>query len=64
MGSKFRYEDGKVLDTQPHLIYGLASSHCVLRLNLIKGSFNIVVYTYTHTNIHLVINMTLIIPKP
>ena len=26
----------------------LASSHCVLHLNLIKGSFNIVIYTHTH----------------
>ena len=31
-----------MLDIQPHLTRELASSHCVLRLNLIKGSFNIV----------------------
>jgi len=35
MGSEFRYGDGKVLDIQPHPTRELASSHCVLRLNLI-----------------------------
>ena len=42
LGLEFRYGDGKVLDTQPHLTRELASCHCILRLNLIKGSFNIV----------------------
>ena len=37
---KFRYRDGKVLGTQPHLTRGLASTHCVPRLNLVKGRFN------------------------
>ena len=41
MGSEFIYEDGKVLGTQSHLTHGLASSHYVLCLNLIKGMFNI-----------------------
>ena len=66
MGSKFRYGDGKVLGTQPHPTHGLASSHCVLRLNLIKGMFNIVSYahihTHTHTNMHLTVNMASNIP--
>ena len=39
--SKFRYGDGKVLGIQPHSTRGSASIHCVLRLNLIKGVFNI-----------------------
>ena len=66
MGLEFKYGDGKVLGTQPHPTYGLASNHCVLRLNLIEGLFNIVIYTHTHTHtsIHLVINMTSIIQKP
>ena len=42
MSLEFRYGDRKVLDIQPCLTCELASSHCVLRLNLIKGSFNIV----------------------
>ena len=37
IGSEFRYRDGKVLGTQPHPTHGLISSHCVLRLNLIKS---------------------------
>ena len=64
MDSEFRYGDGKVLGTQPHPTHGSASSHYVLCLNLIKGPFNIVIYTYTHNSIHLAINMRLIIPKP
>ena len=36
----FRYGDGKVLGTQPHSTRGLASTHCVPSLNLIKGRFN------------------------
>ena len=39
--SEFRYEDGKVLGTQPHLTCGTVFSHCILRLNLIKDTFNI-----------------------
>ena len=57
-GSEFRYRNA-----QSHLTRRSASNHCVLRLNLIKGSFNIVIYTHTHTSIHLVINMASIIPK-
>ena len=60
----FRYEDGKVLGTQPHPTRGLASNHCVLCLNLIKGMFNIVSYTHTHINMHLTINMASNVPKP
>ena len=41
--------DRKVLGTQPHPTRGSASSHCVLHLDLIKDSFNIFIYTYTHT---------------
>ena len=52
MGSEFRYEDGKVFGTQPHLTCGSTSSYCVLHLNLIKGLFNIVIYTHTHTHQH------------
>ena len=33
--------DGKVLGTQPQPIRGLASTHYVPSLNLIKGIFNI-----------------------
>jgi len=38
-----------MLGTQPHPTCGLTSSHYILHLNLIKGSFNIVIYTHTHT---------------
>ena len=41
MGSKFRYDFGKALGTQNRSTYGSASTHCVLRLNLIKGVLNI-----------------------
>ena len=64
IGSEFKYGDEKLLDTQPDLTRRSTSSHCVLRLNPIKGSFNIVIYTHTHTSIHLAINMVSIIPKP
>ena len=37
---EFRYRDGKVLDTQPHLTCGSVSTHCVPNLNLTKGKFN------------------------
>ena len=37
---EFRYGDGKVLGTQPHLTCGSASTHCVPILDLIKGKFN------------------------
>ena len=37
---KFRYEDEKVLGTQPHMTRGSASTHCVPSLNLVKGVFN------------------------
>ena len=63
IGSEFKYRDGKVLGTQPHPTRGLTSSHCVLCLNLIKVSINIVIYTHTHTSIHLAINMASILPK-
>ena len=52
---EFRYEDGKVLNTQPYLTCGLASTHCILRLNPIKSTFNIVILdsnTYLHTSIN------------
>ena len=41
MGLEFRYDFGKVLDTQNGLTLELASSHCVLCLNPIKGRLNI-----------------------
>ena len=41
MSLEFRYRDGKVLGTQPHLIRGPASINYVLHLNIIKGMFNI-----------------------
>ena len=63
MGLECKYGDGKVLGTQPHLTHGSASNHCALRLNLIKGLFNIVIYTHTHTSIHLATNMASIISK-
>ena len=60
---RVRYGDGKMLGTQPHKTSRSASSHCVLCLNLIKGSFNIVICTHAHTSILLAINMASIIPK-
>ena len=40
---EFSYGDGKVLSIQPHPTCGSASTSCVLCLNLIKGTFNIVI---------------------
>ena len=37
---EFRYEDGKVLDTQPHPTRESASTHCAPSLSLIKGRLN------------------------
>ena len=42
MSLEFSYGFGKVLGTQNNPTLGLASSHCVLCLNPIKGIFNIV----------------------
>ena len=55
MCSDFRYKDEKVLGTQPRLTHGSAFTHCVLRLNLIKDTFNIYHsrLTHTHISIHL-----------
>ena len=50
---EFRYGNRKVLGTQPHPTRGLASSHYILRLNLIKRIFNTAFYTQTHASIHL-----------
>ena len=41
MGLELRYNLGKVLGTQNNPTLRLASSHCVLCLNTIKGTFNI-----------------------
>ena len=58
MGLEFRYRFRNVLGTQNCPTHGLASIHCVLHLNLIKGTFNIcILYSHTHTSIHLEINM-------
>ena len=47
--SEFRYGDEKVLDTQPYLTRRSASTRCILHLNLIKGTFNIVILdSHTH----------------
>ena len=49
MGSELRYGLRKALGTQNHPTLRLASSCCVLCLNLIKGTFNIVILnSYTH----------------
>ena len=48
MGSELRYSFGKVLSTQNRSTLRLASSHCVLCLNHIKGTFNIA-SILTHT---------------
>ena len=50
MGLEFGFDFGKVLGTQNCSTHGLASGHCVLRLNPIKGAFNIAFYTHTHTS--------------
>ena len=57
------YSLGKVLGTQNHPTLRLASFHCFLYLNPIKGTFNIA-SILTHTRIHLTINMASIIQKP
>ena len=59
MGLELRYDFGKVLGIQIRPTLRLASSHCVLRLNPIKDTLNIV-SILTHTLAH---NMTSIIPK-
>ena len=46
---EFRYGDGKMLGTQPHPTRGLTFTHCVLHLNLIKGTFKIYHSGLTHT---------------
>ena len=53
MGLEFRYDFGKVLGTQNRQTRRSASTYCVLRLNPIKGTFNICTLTHTHTSIHL-----------
>ena len=56
---------GKVLGTQDHLIHRSASTHCVLHLNLVKGTFNIAILdSHTHTNIHLANKHGIFIPNP
>ena len=37
---EFRYRDGQVLDTQPHVTHGSTSTYCVPNPNPIKGSSN------------------------
>ena len=62
--SEFRYGDEKVLDTQPYLTRRSASTHCILHLNLIKGTFNIVILD-SHTHQHTSSNQHSIVdPKP
>ena len=56
MGSELRYGLGKVLGTQNHQILRLASHHCVLCLNPIKGILNIFILTHTRVSIHLTSN--------
>ena len=46
---KFRYGDREVLGTQPHPTRGLTSTHCILRLNLIKDIFKIYHSRLTYT---------------
>lgn len=46
---KFRYGDRKMLDTQPYPTRESTSTFCVLRLNLIKETFNIYHSRLTHT---------------
>ena len=49
MGSELRYSLRKVLSTQNCPTLRLASSHCVLCLNPIKGMFNIIIRnSHTH----------------
>ena len=40
-GYRVRYYLGKVLDTHDCLTHGSVSTHCVLHLNPVKGTFNI-----------------------
>jgi len=50
---EFRYEDGKLLGTQPHLTRRSASTHYVpnINLNLIKAYLTFIL-THIHTNMH------------
>ena len=49
IGLEFMYSFGKVLGTQNYPALGLISSHCILCLNPIKGTFNIVfILSHTH----------------
>ena len=63
MSSELRYDYGKVLGTQNHPTLRLASSHCVLQPNPIKGMSNIVYLNHARASIHLKINMASNIPK-
>ena len=63
MGLELRYSLRKVLSIQNCSTLRLASSHCVLCFNPIKGTLNIVILTHTHTSIHLTINMASNIPN-
>ena len=50
MGSKLRYGFEKMLGTQNHPTLKLASSHCILCLNPIKGTLNVVILnSHAHT---------------
>ena len=48
MCSEIRYEDGKLLGSQPHPTHRLASTHCVPNPSPIKGSSNMFIL-YSHT---------------
>ena len=49
MGLELGYDLRKVLGTQNRPTLRLASSHCILRLNPIKGTFNFAsIFTHTH----------------
>ena len=49
VGLELRYDLGKVLSTQNRPALRLVSSHCVLCLNLIKGTLKIVILnSHTH----------------
>ena len=64
--SDFRYKDEKVLGTQSCLSRGSTFTHYVLRLNLIKDTFNIYHsrLTHTHISIHLSIQHGIFISNP
>ena len=64
MCSEFRYGDGKVLGTQPHLTRGLVSTHCVSNPSPLKGSSNRLFQTHIHTNMHLNIQHGISSQKP